>query len=68
MMTLKRPAFDPEGNFVAVVSDEYRARAIARGECVVSDDGYLVVLPQPIRELTPEEKRRLALAKERAKR
>ena len=64
-MTLTRPAFDPDGNFLALGSDEYEARALARGEAVVAESGRLVVIPQPIRELTPEEKRRIALAKER---
>jgi hypothetical protein len=62
---MTRPAFDPDGNFLTLVSSEYEAAAIRRGEAVVTDDGYLVVVPQPIKELTPEEKRRIALAKER---
>lgn len=66
MTTLKRPAFDPDGNFLAFVSSDYAAAAIRRGECVLAE-GHLVVVPQPIRALTPEEKRRLELARERAK-
>lgn len=63
---LARPAFDPDGNFLTVVTDEYAVRALNRGEAVLCE-GHLVVVPQPIRELTPDEKRRIAQAKERAK-
>jgi len=65
---MKRPAFDPDGNYLAMVTDDYAATALRRGECVVSEDGHLVIVPQPINELSPEVKRRIQLAKERAKR
>ncbi len=63
----RRAVFDPEGNFMAWVGEDYLASALARGEVVEDDDGVLRVVPQPVRELSPEEKRRLVLAKERAK-
>ena len=60
--------FDTNGEFVAwAPSDEYIDRALARGELVLNDNGHYVVVPQPIRALTGDEKRRIALAKERAK-
>lgn len=64
---MSRPAFDPDGEFMCVVSDEYAVRAVARGEAVISE-GHLVVVPQDARPLTPEEKRKIVQAKERAKR
>jgi hypothetical protein len=57
-----------EDGFMLHVSDEYAARAVARGEAVWNSDGHLQVVPQPIRSLSPEEKRRAVLARERAKR
>lgn len=66
---MKHPTWEPDGTFVGFApSDTYVEKALARGELVRSDDGHLVVVAQPIRELTPDEKRRLVLARERAKR
>lgn len=65
---MQHPTWEPDGTFAGFApSDEYVEKALARGELVRSEDDYLVVVPQPIRELTPEEKRRLVLARERAK-
>lgn len=63
-----RAVFDPDGNYMCLVSDEYAAKALSRGEAGESEEGHLVVIPQAIRPLTPEEKRRIVLAKERSKR
>ena len=63
------PTFDPDGEFVGhAPSEAYVAKALRRGELVRSDEGHLVVVPQPLRELTPDEKRRNVLAKERKNR
>lgn len=63
----KRPAFDENGDYMTLVTEEYAVRAVARGEAVISE-GHLVVVPQDARPLTPEEKRKIVQAKERAKR
>jgi hypothetical protein len=60
-----RPAFDPDGHYMILVSDDYAAKALARGEAVESEQGHLVVVPQPMNELDGETKRRLRLKKER---
>jgi len=52
---------------MTLVTEEYAVRAVARGEAVISE-GHLVVVPQDARPLTPEEKRKIVQAKERAKR
>lgn len=59
------PAFDPDGEFMLAVSDEYAAKAVTRGEAAWSEGGDLITIPQPLRPLTPEEKRRIQLRKER---
>lgn len=65
----RHAVFDPAGDFVAwAPSDEYVAKALARHEIVRNESGHLVVVPQPINQMTGDEKRRYALAKERAKR
>lgn len=61
-------ALCPEGDYMMHVSEEYAAKALRRGECARTEEGHLVVIPQPLRTLTPEEKRRHVLARERAKR
>lgn len=55
----------PDGEYLIKVSDEYVAKALARGEIVETEGKHLVVVPQPIRELNEDEKRRIRLAKER---
>ncbi len=63
----KLGVFDPAGDYLTSVTREYARKALARGE-VVKVDGHLVVVPQPVHQLTPDERRRIHLAKIRAKR
>lgn len=61
--------FSPDGGYMLTVSHEYAAKAVARGEAAMDEEsGCLVVIPQPINELSELEKRRRRLAKERANR
>lgn len=61
--------FDPAGQYMLTVSHEYADKAVARGEAALDEEsGCLVVIPQPMNELSELEKRKIRLAKERAKR
>lgn len=60
----RRAVFNDQG-FMAYVSEEYVEKALARGELKEGEDGVLMLIPQPARTLSPEEKRAWHLAKER---
>jgi hypothetical protein len=63
------PVFSPDGFYMTTVTSSYADKALARGEVGTdADTGHLVVIPQPINELTEAEKRAIRLAKERAAR
>ena len=65
---MRRAVFDANGQFMLYASEDYIASALKRGELAEDEeDGSLRVIPQSVRALTPEEKRRLVLAQERAK-
>ncbi len=51
--------------FMTFVSDDYARKALARGELEQNEEGTLVVVPQPMNEMSPAEKRAYVLAKER---
>lgn len=59
------PVVDPDGEYMMHVPSTYAAKALARGEVANTEEGVLVVIPQPMNELDGETKRRLRLAKER---
>lgn len=63
----KRAVFNNEG-FMTWISEPYMKAALKRGEICEDEEGVLRVIPQPIRELSPLEKRALVLRKERSKR
>lgn len=63
-MSDRRAVYNEHG-FMAFVTASYADKAIARGELKENEEGVLMVVPQPVRQLTPEEKRALHLAKER---
>ena len=64
---MRRAVFDGEGQFMLYASDEYIAAGMRRGELEEDDEGAVRIIPKPVRALTPEEKRRQVLARERAK-
>lgn len=63
---------DPDGYPLAFIAPECVARALATGARRIPGRRDAIALrssaAKPLRELTPEEKRRLVLARERAKR
>lgn len=65
-------AYDPDGFVLAFVDPACVSRALATGATRVPGRRDAIALrpsaATPLRELTPEEKRRLVLAKERARR
>lgn len=63
-MTERRAVYNEQG-FMAFVSPDYADKGLKRGELQETEEGHLMVVPQAIREKTPEEKRREHLAKER---
>lgn len=62
---MTRRAVYNEHGFMTFVSESYAEKAIARGELTENEEGVLMLIPQDVRQLTPEEKRALVLAKER---
>lgn len=63
-------AYDPDGFYLAAMDPACAERAIARREAARIPGGIALrpSAAKPIRELTPEEKRRIVLARERSKR
>lgn len=62
---MTRHAIYNEQGFMLFADDAYVEKAMARGELTQDDDGVYWVVAQPVRQLTPEEKRAWHLAKER---
>lgn len=62
---MARRAVYNEHGFMAFVSETYAEKGLARGELAENEDGVLMVVPQPVKQMTPEEKRAYHLAKER---
>lgn len=56
--------YDPDGHELIAITPEQAKQALARKE-VKKVAGKLVVIPQPIRLLTEEEKRKLFLKKQK---
>lgn len=70
-MSTKVAAFDPDGHFLAAVHPGYVTRALARREAVRIPEGIRLrptAAAAGWHDLTPEEKRRIVLARERARR
>lgn len=64
-----RSVFDKEGQFLASINSSYEAKAKARGEIGETDDGFLILTGTGYwNDLSAVEKRKIHLAKERAKR
>jgi hypothetical protein len=61
----ERRAVYNEHGFMAFVSQDYAAKGLKRGELQETDDGHLMVVPQPVNKMTPAEARAYHLAKER---
>ena len=63
-MPERRAVYNEQG-FMTFVSESYAAKGLERGELKETEEGHLMVVPQGIREQSPEEKRLRHLAKER---
>jgi hypothetical protein len=64
---VRRAVFDNDGHFMMYASDDYVEAALRRGELEEDEEGHLMLIPKPIRTMTPQEKRNYERAKERAK-
>ena len=63
-MSERRAVYNEQG-FMAFVTQDYATKGLKRGELTEDEDGNLFVVPQPVKQMTPEEKRAYHLAKER---
>lgn len=63
---MKVAAYDTSGQFMAVLDEGVAKRAVERREAVRIPQGVRLRVDVPPRALTPEEKRRIELAKQRA--
>lgn len=62
--------YDPDGNFMAVAPGTYVTRATAAGELTIESSDRARLRPSavvPLNELSPEAKRRIVVAREKAK-